>query len=239
MAANLHLDIQFQPDDTTCGPTCLHAIYRYYNDRASLEQVIGSVRFLETGGTVAAHLGCDALRRGFSAAIYVYNLHIWDPTWFTVPGVDLAERLRAQAAHKEDGKLRWVTEAYLEFLSLGGEVRFADLTPRLIRRYLDNGVPVLAGLSATYLYRSAREHGVHHDYDDVRGEPQGHFVVLAGYDREKREVLVADPHRDNPAYQSRLYMVGLDRLISSILLGVMTYDATLLVIRPKGEMKGY
>lgn len=238
MGAQLHLDILFQPDDTTCGPTCLHAIYRYYKDRTPLETVIRDVRSLETGGTVAAHLGCDALRRGYRAAIYVYNLSVWDPTWFTVPGVDLAERLRAQLAHKADPKLAFVTHAYLEFLALGGQVRFAELTPKLIRRYLDQGVPVLAGLNATYLYRCAREHGPRHEYDDVRGEAMGHFVVLVGYDKEAREVLVADPHRENPAFESRVYKVGMDRLIGSIFLGVMTYDATLLVVQPRDGTKG-
>ena len=30
--AKLHLDILPQPDDSTCGPTYLHAVYRYWGD---------------------------------------------------------------------------------------------------------------------------------------------------------------------------------------------------------------
>jgi len=45
-------------------------------------------------------------------------------------------------------------------------------------------------------------------------------------------VSVADPLDDNPRFSSRHYRVGIDRLIGAILLGVVTYDANLLVIRP-------
>jgi hypothetical protein len=37
-------------------------------------------------------------------------------------------------------------------------------------------------------------------YDDVRGQPQGHFVVLSEYDTETREVVVADPLGENPRF---------------------------------------
>ena len=28
----LGFDIKAQPDDVTCGPTCLHALYEYYKE---------------------------------------------------------------------------------------------------------------------------------------------------------------------------------------------------------------
>ena len=101
----------------------------------------------------------------------------------------------------------------------------------LIRRFLNRGVPILTGLSATYLYGCAREH--EDEYDDLRGEPVGHFVVLSGYDRKKRQVTVADPSHDNPRFRSHRYSVPMTRLITAIALGVMTYDANLLVLTPK------
>ena len=32
----LVLDMPGQPDDSTCGPTCLHAVYRYHGDDVPL-----------------------------------------------------------------------------------------------------------------------------------------------------------------------------------------------------------
>lgn len=228
---NLELEILPQPDETTCGPTCLQAVYRYHGHHVPLDRVIAEVPSLVSGGTLAVSLACHALRHGFSAVIYTYNLTLFDPTWFR--DVDrIPERLLAQMDAKAgDRRLQEATPRYLEFLSLGGELRFRDLTPALLREYLRRGVPILTGLSATYLYGCAREDDV--DYDDIAGTPMGHFVVLSGYDPESREVLVADPLHDNPRFGSRYYRVGVDRLISSILLGILTYDANLLILRPK------
>ncbi len=238
MRTELQLDILPQPDETSCGPTCLHALYRYYGSDISLEQVVREVSMLEEGGTLAVWLACDALRRGFSATIYTYKLQLFDPTWLIPGGPDLREKLRAQMLFKKnDPKLVAASRAYIEFIDLGGLLCFEDLTPGLIRRHLKQSIPVLTGLSATYLYRSAREFGFEGDFDDIRGEPAGHFVVLAGYDRGRRTVLLADPLHSNPVSEGRLYEMNIHRVICSILLGVLTYDANLLVIRPPKKKK--
>lgn len=222
-----------QPDEATCGPTCLHAIYEYFGDHVTLDSVIGRTRRLTNGGTLAVLLACDALRRGYSATLHTYNLELFDPTWFEPGEVDLAEKLRAQRREKSGKRLRLATRGYLEFLKLGGSIRFEDLSGRLLRAFLDRGLPVLTGLSATYLYRTPREHGPKADYDDVRGHASGHFVVLCGYDREERTVLVADPLFPNPRFPTPLYEIGVDRLLNAILLGNLTYDDNLLVIEPR------
>lgn len=227
---HLALEMLQQPDDLTCGPTCLQAVYDYYGDAAQLRDVITEVSRLEEGGTLAVFLAIHALRRGYSASIYTYNLQLFDPTWFARPETDLAGKLREQASAKTDGKLQVATQGYLEFLSLGGRVRFEDLTAALIRKYLTARVPILTGLSSTFLYRGIREFGPRCDDDDIRGVPVGHFVVLCGYDRRHRQVMVADPMHPNPMASERVYAVGMDRLLNAILLGIVTYDANLLIL---------
>jgi len=235
----LHLEMLPQPDDTTCGPTCLHAVYRYYGDRIPLDRLVREVPALPGGGTLAVFLACHALRRGYRARIYTYNLALFDPTWFGATPVDLRVKLEAQRRAKDPPKLHQATEGYLEFLERGGELRMEDLTPALVRKYLTRAVPILTGLSSTYLYRTAREFGPACEEDDVRGDPAGHFVVLSGYDRETRRVLVADPLYPNPLAHSHFYEAGIDRVLCSILLGVITYDAKLLIIEPpRGFQRG-
>ena len=53
--------------------------------------------------------------------------------------------------------------------------------------------------------------------------------------RDTREILIADPLEINPLSRSRYYAVNVQRLIGAILLGIMTYDANLLVIEPKSD----
>lgn len=233
MTTRLRLEVHRQPDDSSCGPTCLHAVYRYFGDEQPLERVIAEVEPIETGGTLAALLALHALRRGYRARIYTYNLQLFDPTWFNGKAVDLVDRLTRQAAEKEDAKLRHATRSYVDYLNVGGTIDFQELNPTLLRSHLERNRPILTGLSATYLYRCARERGWDRlEYDDVRGYPTGHFVVLYGYDAARDVVHVADPLQDNPRYGSHYYTVGMQRLLGAILLGVLTYDANLLVLEP-------
>ena len=221
-----------QPDDATCGPTCLQAVYAWFGDALPLDAVIGEVEPLSTGGTLAVNLARHALRRGYAARIYTYNLDMFDPTWFPPRRQELARRLRAQAEHKQDRKLHEATSAYLDFLELGGRIEHEELSREFLARLLEQG-PVITGLSATYLYSCPREVGQHRLVaDDVRGHPTGHFVVLASYDAVRGRVNVADPLENRPGFDSHLYSVAVDRVIGAILLGVLTYDANLTVLRP-------
>jgi hypothetical protein len=236
MRTMLDFKILPQPTETTCGPTCLHGVYQFFEDDVSLPSIIEDIRHLEDGGTLAVNLGCDALKRGYRAKIYTYNVDTFDPTWFQEPASELPKFVEAQKRAKKNKKLHLASDAYLEYLRLGGEILFEDLTPRLLRRYLEKGVPILTGLSATYLYKSAREIGATNLSDSVAGEPAGHFVVIAGIDREKKCLLVADPFHANPFATGNYYWVEIHRVISSILLGILTYDANLLIIEP-GQKK--
>lgn len=260
---NPHVDlaIQPQPDLVSCGPTCLHALYGFWGDDTSLSTVLSEVQRLPHGGTLAALLACHALARGYRALLYTFDLEVFDPTWFgqpervatsaaprgssinaaprfaSRPTVDLAAKLRAVRRHRRGSRVSARIRAYLEVLDRGGRIAFEDLTPQLLESWLSRGVPLLTGLSATYLYRSARERVATHDphlliEDDVAGLPTGHFVVLHGLDRERGEVRVADPLQPNPVSRDGLYSVEIHRLVAAILLGVTTDDANLLILQP-------
>lgn len=76
--------------------------------------------------TLAVFLACAALRLGYNATIYTYNLQMFDPSWFQSSGTDIVEKLKAQSAHKQNAKLEAATEGYLEFLRLGGKLSIAE-----------------------------------------------------------------------------------------------------------------
>jgi hypothetical protein len=235
-AVHLPVSMLPQPDETTCGPTCLHALYRYWRAEEPLAGVVARMHRMEHGGTFAVFLACDALRRGFRATIYTYNLLVFDPTWFAGKSKPhLAERLAQQGDLKRDRRLQHVTPGYLEFLERGGELRLRDLTPKLIHRILKRRYPIITGLSSTYLYRARREYGPADTPDDVRGVPVGHFVVIAGHDAVRRRVLILDPYQPHPYGPTHAYWISAARVIGAILLGVLTHDANLLVIYPPAQ----
>jgi len=213
----------------------LQAVYRYFGDDIPLQQVIAEVTTLEEGGTLAVYLACHALRRGFEASIISYNLQIFDPTWAAASSAEIAEKLKLQMAYKRHiPGFEVATHAYLDFLQLGGRLQFRVLTAGLIRSYLKRLIPLLCGLSATFLYGTAREYakGSQLVYDDIRGVSTGHFVVLAEYNPQQQKVLIADPLMPNPVCPGQHYYVNISRLMCAIMLGTLTYDGDLLIVEP-------
>ncbi|QDU68153.1 cysteine peptidase family C39 domain-containing protein [Engelhardtia mirabilis] len=227
-------EIQRQPNDETCGATCLSAIYRYFEAEVPVETLIEQIPTLEDGGTLGVLLATDALKRGYDATLLTWNLRLFDPTWFGLPAGDLQDKLRARAAAKQNAKLGFAAQAYIDFLDQGGKIEMRDLTPGLLLGFLRRRLPILTGLSATFLYRDPRERPADDTPDDIAGDPVGHFTVLTGYTPSSRELLVSDPLHPNPLSVKHTYPVDIDRLVGAIYLGVLTYDANLVVIEPRG-----
>lgn len=231
-SAQKRFKIVAQPTETTCGPTCLHSVYRYHGDDISLDETIAAIPENPDGGTYSVMLANLALQRGYKATIYTYNLRVFDPTWKSLKSSELIEKLRLRLEHISSKRGRANLTAYIEFLELGGKLKFDELTTKLLAKLLKKGSPVIAGLNSTHLYRNSRVKRTGKD-DDVRGEVEGHFVTIFGYKKKDDTILVADPYQKNPLSDSLHYAIDSQRLINAIMLGIVTYDANLLLIERK------
>lgn len=235
----MDIKIETQPNDESCGATCLHAVYRYYGYDIPLNNVIETIDRSPSGGTFCISIGKHALQHGFMSTIYINSLVIFDPSWFTNGEADkklLIDKLEAQMRAKNDPYINKATIAIIEYLELGGKICAYPLSVRFLKKFFDKNIPVISGLSATNLYWSPREAFTDEGksvYDDIRGTPCGHFVILCGYDSQRRRIVVADPYSGNPMQHSSYYKVDINRLINAILLGVITFDGNLTVIEPK------
>jgi len=239
-AHELRVQRFLQPDDVTCGPTCLRKIYDFYGIGVDFDAVVAEIDRNEDGGTLGVFLGTAALKRGLRARIYAYDLQIFDPTWAPLGRAELERRVSARIPHLRDPHRMRAAHAYLEFLERGGSVSVAEeLTPGLIRASIDREHPLLVGLSATYLYRFARERWdpVQERLldDDIAGEPTGHFLVVVGYEQYGRRFSLRDPSHHVPVSEDGRLVVDAQRLINAILLGDATYDAVLLELWPPAE----
>lgn len=231
----LNVSIDKQPDYTTCGPTSLHAVYRYYGDLIALDEVINEInQFEEGGGTLAAVLGKHALERGYEVSIVSYNINIFDPTWFNLSSEQICKKLEESLKSPNiNSKHKFALNQYIAFIKSGGQLIFEDLSGKLLKKIIKKRIPILTGLSSTWLYRDKRENPVTNEYDDLNGEPVGHFVVIDGYSR--KEFFICDPYHNNPINSSHHYNIEATRLLSSVLLGISSYDGNLLLIKKKDE----
>lgn len=167
----IELDIQAQPDDQTCGPSCLYSLYRHFGDtELSLKQVIDQIEKLDHGGTL--HRGARASPRT-PPRLRRHHLQLPRPA----PRPYLVRRRRRRSRRRRrrrspqaaapgqgrgDARFKLATKTLIDFLELGGDLRMEDLTPALLSRYIAAGSPILTGLSSTYLYGQAREFGADH-----------------------------------------------------------------------------
>ena len=220
-----------QPDDVTCGPTCLAQVYRFYRHDKELAAIIADTPRHADGGTLGAYLGISALRDGFRARLYSYNVRVFDPTWYDLDRDQLIDKLCRRREAVSSEKIRWAITGYLTFLELGGELKFTELSEKLLAGILARRHPIITGLNATYLWRTPREHKG--EDDDIRGDPVGHFGVISGYYPRSGGFIVRDPSPHVPFNRSGRYVVKAERLIAAILLGDITYDAILLELYPK------
>ncbi len=233
MEIELPVKIERQPDYTTCGPTALHAFYKYWGDPITLKEVIDQTPKLPGGGTLGVHLAVHALRRGYEVAMWACNVRHLDPTWFQKP-TDIVAKLKARGIAKNltaDPRFGPALLAVEEYVELGGTTHWGDLTPALLGKVLGEGTPLLTGTNGTYLYQCSRE--TEKGLDDVAGDPFGHFVVLCGYSDKDQSVAIADPLKDNPLHGTKYYRSSVHRLIGAIFLGVGSDDGNLMRIRPK------
>lgn len=234
------LDIKMasQPDGVSCGPSCLNAIYHYYAASMPLGDVIQEVTSLKTGGTLAVFLGCHALQRGFKATLHSFNLHVLDPTWMLLSQVALLDKLRLQLNHTHDAKIKLATTAYITYLELGGQIIFNEINFDTLDHYLQNKIPLISGVSATYLYKNMRDYTDSQSqvfYDEWLGSPSGHFIILNGCDKQAREIQVVDPYFPNTLSTTADYRLSYSHWLHAFLLGVITYDAELLAIQAEAK----
>jgi hypothetical protein len=231
-AMKLDLFVSKQPDDESCGITCLEAIYNYYGQETTLERLKSEIEHWQTGGTVSVNLARHALDSGFSAEIYTYNIKIFDPTWKNLGSRDLEHKLKLRQRKIRSKKQKKVIGFYLDFLRKGGILRFDDLSEDLLDRLFADRKPIICGLSATYLYQNMRETSTNEE-NDIIGQPVGHFVVVSGWDPKERQVMINDPLRKNPISETGSYLLPFAKFSNAVMLGILTYDENLLVIAKK------
>ena len=155
--APIVLDVRrfVQPDDLSCGPTCLAQVYRYYgHDKRAVRTVIDETARNPDGGTLAVYLGVSALRNGFGAASTRTTCGSSIPPGGSSPAA-IAQAGEAAPAPGRPArpKLQRSRAAYIEFLGPRRQGALPELTRELMVRILAAAVTPSSRVGATYLYR--------------------------------------------------------------------------------------
>lgn len=223
---------RFKQRPFTCGSSALQQVLAYYGVKKSLNEVLKNVKTYKYGSW-----GCDvlsyALKLGFEAEIITRDLNIFDPTWFKLDRNKLIKKLKSRIKYAKKNDKHGIT-GYTRFLELGGRIRFGIITENMIKDYLKKKIPVIACICSTALWKCKRIYskkigeGYRSIPSDVKGKPEGHFLVISGYTKDK--FIVTDPHYKIPNSKTGIYTVPTKDLIAFIL---MWEYGNVCVIKPK------
>lgn len=67
-------------------------------------------------------------------------------------------------------------------------------------------------------------------YDEWMGAATGHFIIIQGYDTADETLYIADPYAPHPLSNDHYYKTSFSHWLHAHLLGIVSYDAELLVI---------
>lgn len=199
----------------TCGPSSLTNIYAHFGKEVGLEKILNDLKVKDDETTYLPQLARHIQQNGLATQVLSSCPFNMSPDWKDLDKSSLIENLKAWTTHHH--KNPWIKDALflLYYLEEGGRVNLVDLSTKLIDEELTKGNVVLCCLEESWLWGKRKVSNVV-EYDSIRGEPRGHFVVV--YGQKDDEYLVSDPYPTNLPERQGLYSVSKDKLLVSVLV---------------------
>lgn len=197
----------------SCIPACLQQVFGYYKKQVSQEEILKSLEIPERGMSIPK-AGVFAKKHGFNPLIITNNIYIFDPAWFKLDNVSLIKNLEERRKFVDEYN-QSVIDDYLEYLRENGQIKFDTISLDLFIKYLSRNIPIIAELASPFLYKKSKSVEIGKFNDPIKGQIEGHGVVIAGFDKNKLKIV--DPNcKDNPFSGKGIYWVQSEDLIVSI-----------------------
>lgn len=230
----MRLNILPQINHQLSGAETLRGIYAYYGEDISMDDLVVSTTRFSNRRLRPLALAIDALERGYAVTVHCCDTRIFDLSWMGLVSSELKEKLEYHKSKADSVHLTQTFDAYIQILEKGGTIDLSEINRAVIRKAVELKAPIIAAVSATHLFHSKREYLDSKDrpvLDDAKGKTAGHLVAVTAW--VGKEITLHDPYLANPITGKAKYKVYISRLMRSILLGVLSYDAQMVVITKK------
>lgn len=207
---------QFNQEKTySCIPACLQQVFGYYKMQISQKEILKSLKKPKRGMSIPK-TGSFVKKHGFHPLIITNNINIFDPAWFKLNNTRLIKNIEKRKKFV-DKYNQSVINDYLEYLKMDGQIKFNTISKKIFVKYLLKNIPIIAELSNTYLYKKSKSLKPGEFNDAMKGEIEGHGVVIAGFNKNKFKIV--DPSsKNNPYSKNGIYWITIDELIASIFI---------------------
>ncbi|MFH0836749.1 MAG: C39 family peptidase [Candidatus Aenigmatarchaeota archaeon] len=198
--------------EMTCGPSCLQQIFAYHGKIVDLDDIIKILDkkkgFVLTG-TSTWHLGFCADAFGYKSDVISYDVNIIDPTWMKLSKKELVKKITKRIILEKLSFSKTRLMAMQDYILYGGSYSFTMPSKDILLKYLKKKIPVIIRLCSTLLYNNSRIDWNSCKFNDIKGYPFGHYVVVSGY--ENGHFIITDPS----AIRGGTYKVDENKLLFS------------------------
>jgi len=210
---NLNIPQLSQETAFSCLPACLQQVFGYYHIVVSQEEMLNELKKPERGMSIPK-AGLFLKKYGFKPLIITNNIQIFDPAWFRLSNVALIKNIkkRRQFLDKYNQSL---IDDYVKYLKMGGQINFETISLELFVKYLSKNIPIVAELASTFLYKKSKSTKPGRFDGSIKGDIDGHCVVIAGFNDDKIKVVDPDA-KNNPFNKKGIYWIQARELIASI-----------------------
>jgi len=207
-----------------CGPVCLLNVYNHFKIKTSLEKIMTELNVTEENPThlpqLARHLANNKLKTLFISS----NPHTVSPNWKGKNKDAIIPMLKEWILLNYNHEWQRAALFLLFYLQEGGEILITDMTTEIIDKYLALGYIIVTCLEQSWLWDKRKILGKQ-EYDDVKGNARGHFVII--YGEENNKYLVSDPFPTRLKEREGIYSVSKD----TMLVSTLTWGAQILAIK--------
>ncbi len=199
----------------SCGPVCLLNVYRYFGIKTELKDILKELRIDDKTTTYPAQLASHLLSNGLKTVFINTNPFVVSPSWKNIRNKELVQKLTKWLKKNKKGRWEKSAKYLLKYLKKGGEIKICDLSTKMIDEYMAEGYLLICCLEESWIWGERKIKGTN-KFDDIKGEPRGHFIIL--YDKEGEDYLVSDPYPTGLKNRNGLYKLDKNKLLAATLV---------------------
>lgn len=207
-----------------CGPISVYTIHQFFGTTITTAEILKDLGVSTKTSTFPSQLAQHLRSFPYDVQLLTSCSYLVSPHWIGKSSLFIAEELQQWLVHHKRSPWRKGAQFLRDYLASGGMIKIINLTTHILDEYLEGGYLILACLEESWLWGRRKIVGKAF-FDDVKGSPRGHFVVL--FDGNDHEYAISDPFPTGLPGRSGNYFVSKDTVMISILL----WGATVVAVK--------
>lgn len=182
-----------QESQEGCGAAALRSILDFFGKNMSEEEITKAAGGIQKDedhyGILAIHMAAMLHKMGYKVHSYTYDMGLFKPEWAHAGREDLIknlEPLKEDLTKNNKKTSESIVDSILYLLKSKQDIKIKIPDKEDIILFLKKGLPVLISVKAMLL-----------EEDSKINPDVGHYIVVNGYDEDKRTFSFADPFYGN------------------------------------------